>query len=120
MKKRSAWLGLGAAVIVLAASALGYGGYVFIRDINVWGFRKALPESAVVLKEDAWEDGFLPDYSYHLIARVSPPEFLAYVGRFNLKPLTRDGRVVYERVEGDETIEAWYENGCLHLHASQH
>ncbi len=120
MRKRNFWIALGLMASVLMASAAGYWGYTFIRDLNVWGFRKALPESAAVVKEEAWEDGFLPDYRYDLVARVSEPEFLAYTAKFNLKPVSKDGRVVYERVEGDESIEAWYENGCLHLHAFNH
>lgn len=50
---------------------------------------KALPWGARHVRESYWADGFLPDYSYCLKARISEDEFPGYVARLGLTPHTQ-------------------------------
>lgn len=53
-----------------------------------WGFRKALPYAASDIHESYWEDSLLPDYGYHLKAKVTEGQFRAYIAGFRLTPHT--------------------------------
>lgn len=80
--RRGLLIGIGLVIAAgLAAVAL-----LVLRAIpdGTWGFRRALPETATDVHEDAWEDGFLPDYHYCLKAKISAFEFEAYARRLEL------------------------------------
>jgi len=49
-----------------------------------------LPEDATGIEEFSWSDGFLPDYSYMLRARIPEPEFNAFVEKLGLTPHGED------------------------------
>jgi hypothetical protein len=53
-------------------------------EFNVSPLRKALPPIATEIREYEWSDGFLPDYSYHLKARIDAKAFRSYVQAFEL------------------------------------
>ncbi len=56
--------------------------------MNVWPLLRALPSSATDVHEWSREDGFLPDYTYLLRARITPEEFQSYVQARGLTPHT--------------------------------
>ena len=68
--------------------------------LTVWGWRiltvsplrRALPWSASEIQEWSWSDGFLPDYSYQLKARISHEHFQSYVESLKLSPHTLSRR----------------------------
>ncbi len=53
-------------------------------------WRRHLPATATDIHEWAWADGFLPDYSYFLKARIAEAEFQQFVARLGLTPHTSD------------------------------
>jgi hypothetical protein len=53
-------------------------------------WRRHLPASATGIKEWAWTDGFLPDFSYQLKARITDSEFVEFVASLGLTPHTPD------------------------------
>lgn len=55
-----------------------------------WGFRRALPSNAEDVHEWFWEDGFLPDYTYKLKAKMSDEQFHRYLERLKLTPHSPD------------------------------
>jgi hypothetical protein len=55
-------------------------------ELNVWPLRRALPWSATDIHEWSREDGFLPDYTYLLKAKITPEEFRSYVHARGLTP----------------------------------
>ena len=51
-------------------------------------WRRHLPASATDIQEWSWADGFLPDFSYQLKARVTDAEFHQFVASLGLTPHT--------------------------------
>ena len=51
-------------------------------------WKSHLPSSASDVQEWSWADGFLPDYSYQLKARVTEAEFQKFVSDLGLTPHT--------------------------------
>lgn len=97
-------------VIVLAILAVTSFGLAWVwHEMNVWPQRRALPESASDVHEWFWDDGFLPDYSYYLKARIGPDEFRPYVGKLGLAPYRQPPK--YE--DGDFRIN-WRSRGSFH------
>lgn len=115
-----------------------------------WPFNRALPWSARAVRESGWTDGFLPDFSYCLKARVPEAEvgpFLARVGLTEVHSATRvytdhptwlswAGPVggdttwwdpppvragrTYVSQHGDLWVLADYEAGWLYVSAAEH
>jgi|UniRef100_UPI00378382F2 hypothetical protein len=81
ISKKKLWCGLAVTIISLAA-------WFFWPASNEWSFHRALPRSAQGVQEWYWADGFLPDYSYHLKARITQQEFDNYVKKLGLTPHT--------------------------------
>lgn len=75
-------------IVVGLAAGLAAASVVVLRSLfdGTRGFRRALPETATDVHEDAWEDGFLPDYHYCLKAKISAVELEAYARRLELAP----------------------------------
>ncbi len=116
--------------------------------LNTWGFRSKLPWSASEIYEWSREDGFLPDYSYFLKAKITQEEYLKYIEELNLKKHTEtskypDGTLglnwsamsgvdrniwnpsislseTYVWQNGHEWVLAKHENGYLYLKALNH
>jgi hypothetical protein len=117
---------LGASSLVVLYLA----GILATYELFTWPYRKALPLSASEVNEYVWTDGFLPDFSYYLRARITEEQFLNYVARFKL---AIDGKrelfagphevpwwspssgahEVYELENGDWSMEAIYDNGIM-------
>ena len=91
--------------VAVCAIAIGLGGWWAYRDFQRRRFvamfreimsapvkppswRRHLPASATEIQEWAWADGFLPDFTYLLKARVSDSEFLEFVASLGLAPHT--------------------------------
>jgi hypothetical protein len=53
-----------------------------------WRFRRELPWRAQDVKEWHQSDGFLPDYSYQLKAKITEEQFHRYIAKFELTPHT--------------------------------
>ena len=53
-------------------------------------WRGRLPASATDIHEWVWADGFLPDYSYLLKARITETEFQQFIAQLGLTPHTPD------------------------------
>lgn len=53
-------------------------------------WRHDLPATATDVHEWAWADGFLPDYSYILKAKVSEPDFNVFIRKLKLTPHSPD------------------------------
>ena len=70
---------------LLLLLAVGVGWFISARP-DQWAFRRALPWSASDVHEWIWSETLLPDYSYHLKARVTEEEFGRYTARFGLTP----------------------------------
>jgi hypothetical protein len=68
-------------LIIVAFAVLHYKAY----DYNTWGFRKALPFWTWDVHEWSLTDGFLPDYSYCLKAKMTRSEFIEYIAQYDLK-----------------------------------
>jgi hypothetical protein len=127
-------------LLIVALSVIHFKAY----DNDTWGFRKQLPWSASDIHEWYWEEGFLPDYSYCLKAKMSEEAFLDYVQEFGLKKKEMPLENEYVRWSGPRTEESWwdvstnlddtymfidaqgdswtlakYENGYLYLHSSE-
>src|SRR5688572_18330631 len=76
LRKKHGWLAASALIIMLVVW--------FFWPSSQWSFRRALPRTAQDVHEWYWEDRFLPDYSYHLKAKITPDEFQRYVQRLGL------------------------------------
>jgi hypothetical protein len=79
-----------------------------------WGFRRALPSNAEDVHEWFREDGFLPDYSYKLKAKISEEQFHQYVERFELTqhyPLRQysDDIEPWLRWKADRAAPEWWD-----------
>lgn len=132
-------------MLIMAFAILQFKAY----DYFTMGFRKALPFSTWDIQESYWSDGFLPDYSYCLKAKMTREEFEAYISRFGLtlNPTIPDlGRdempspswggpwggaswwdvtstmdsTYYEWPKLDNWTLAKYEHGYLYLHSSEY
>jgi hypothetical protein len=62
------------------------------RRPDQWSFRHELPWGAQDVHEWHWSDGLLPDYAYHLKAKITEPEFKRYIAKFGLTPHTATRR----------------------------
>ena len=69
--------------IVAILLAVGAVYFLWMRP-DQWRFRRELPWSAQGIQEWHWSDGFLPDYSYHLKARITEEQFHTYIAKFGL------------------------------------
>lgn len=111
-------------------------------SLFVWPFHRALPWGATQVREETWTEGFLPDYTYTLKARISEDEFRSYVEALELTPYVAEGGVeggasdvggpewwdpppcaegttyVYSR--GTEQLVARYGDGWLYVSGSLH
>ena len=65
-------------ILYLGCVGLGFRG-------TLWGFRTALPWSASDIHDYGWSAGIPADHTYYLRARVTRPEFDAYVAKLELK-----------------------------------
>src|SRR5882672_5623949 len=70
--------------------ALAFFGAVFSADSSGRSWRQNLPTNATDVLEWSWSDGFLPDYSYVMKARVSQADFDGFRLALNLTPHTAD------------------------------
>ena len=78
---------LGAAALVLFGVLyfLIFGFPSFSSDSSL-SWKSELPSTATEIQESVWADGFLPDYSYILRARISGQEFADFCLRLKLTP----------------------------------
>ena len=79
-----------------------------------WKFRNKLPRTAQDVHEWFWSPGFIPDYNYHLKAKVSAPQFKHYVSRFSLTPHSpartySESADLWLRWEDDDCGEKWWD-----------
>ncbi len=79
-RMRRRFVALVLAVVVVAVAWASWG------RMTQWGFRRALPSNAEDVHEWIREDGFLPDYSYKLKAKISDEDFHRYIDRLKLTP----------------------------------
>lgn len=104
---------------------------------TVTPLRAALPWGAAKIREWTWNEGFLPDFTTFLSARVSQVQFEEYVKRLKLESAGvedvswwRDDRAMWWRVpkaqapvyrltDGDYTVEATYVDGTIWVKASE-
>jgi hypothetical protein len=138
--KRYKWIVAAGIVAVLGC----WEGTSWWRSSNEWPFHRMLPNGAQDVHEWFWHDTLLPDYNYLLKARISLPEFEAYVAHFRLTPHTpsrtyRDSETWFTwradadwwdpseskdtsfvRQEGDGWTYAKYEHGHLYLKSLNH
>lgn len=61
-------------------------GWFFWTRPDQWSFRRELPWTAEDVHERYWSDGFLPDDSYRLKARITDEQFRRYIAKFELTP----------------------------------
>ena len=108
----------------------------------------ALPSSATDVHEWAHDDGFLPDYTHLLKARITADEFRAYVEKAGMAPHTPTRKYeddehwlnwrftggchedwwdpsdslegTFARNHGDEWGYAKYENGYIYVKSLEH
>ena len=139
-KSRHRW-----ALVLTSLFVLGILWFSWARP-DEWGFRRELPGSVEDIHEDYETDSLLPDYSYQLKARITEPEFQAYIAKFKLTPHTPTrqydespgpmldwwqrtntwwGAVpslsnTYVRQRGTEWTFATYEHGYLYLKSMEH
>lgn len=92
------------AVLLIVASVGGWFGYRYYRhrqaldfltaifgaDSRVRSWREHLSTNATDVLEWSWSDGFLPDYSYVMKARVSQADFESFCTALELTPHTAD------------------------------
>jgi len=71
-----------------------------------WDFRKELPLLASDVHEHFYADGFLPDYSYFLKAKMSEQQFQRYIAKFKLTLHTPDRKY---------SEDLWLDWGGSHL-----
>jgi hypothetical protein len=98
MKKRTKiviWIGASLAGLAVFAyiSLLVIGSLIFgsldpfsDEGSSSISWRSSLPETATDIEEQAWSDGFLPDYDYYLRARITESEFEKFVKDLELTP----------------------------------
>jgi hypothetical protein len=75
------WLGFQCYRYVQAVAFLGA---AFGADSGSRSWRGYLPTNATEISEWSWSDGFLPDYSYVLKARVTPANFDSFCSELGL------------------------------------
>ncbi len=76
---------------------------------------RALPFSATDITIEKHINGFLPDYSFHISAKITPEEYKRFVRRIGLSkhPYDSDGWM-YSETEKDWYRNADYKDGYLH------
>jgi hypothetical protein len=89
-------------------AALAWGAWDW-RELNVRPLRRALPSSAADVHEWGYADGFLPDFTYLLKARINPDEFQSYVKKARMTPHTAD-----RKYDDDDTWLNWRFRGSCH------
>ncbi len=77
-RPRTRLVAIGLAVVVASLT--------WILWADQWKFRRELPRGAEDVHEWIREDGFLPDYSYMLKAKLTEKQFREYVERLELTP----------------------------------
>lgn len=120
-----------------ALLALYVAGILAAYHMFTWPYRKALPWSASEVKEYIWTEGFLPDFSYYLRARITEKQFLDYVARFELESAGKreqfaepdeapwwrpspGAHEVYRLEDGDWSMEALYDDGIMWVMAGEY
>jgi hypothetical protein len=98
LKKRRTWIVVAFVTVATVAGFFAYRAYrihqaeqfiaaLFAADSKP-SWRQNLPATATDVHEWSWADGFLPDYSYLLKARVTETEFTQFVALLGLTPHT--------------------------------
>jgi len=97
------WLSAG---VVLAIFLLGVTASYYLVTSPL---RTGLPMSASDIREQCWSDGFLPDYAYHLRAKIPQSEFTQYAQRMGLRPYSRadDPHKFSWRNHGESEMRWW-------------
>lgn len=95
----------------IAAGLLVWGVY----EMKTWPARRRLPLDAVVVEEWAMEDGFLPDYSYRLRARMRERDFEGWARSLDLVPA---GPRTFEGVDEHHERRASFADGVATYEAS--
>jgi len=77
--------------------------------------RQALPFGATSIKENIYVNGFLPDFSYKLEAKVTPNGFHRFVRRMRFPAPSRqsDTLYVFEEPDKEYRMSAEYRDGIL-------
>jgi len=79
--------GLGAAALILFGGLyLLIFGFPSSSSDSSLSWKSELPSTATEIQESGWVEGFLPDYSYILRARISDTEFADFCSRLKLTP----------------------------------
>jgi hypothetical protein len=79
---RSAGVICGISLLVAAGLAVVL--VIAERALTMYPARRELPSSAVILREETYEDTFLGDFTHELEARMSPEEFRAWMRRLDM------------------------------------
>jgi hypothetical protein len=82
---------------------------------------QALPIMAST-KEEIYDSGFLPDFSYKLEAAVQPDDFDRFVRRMRFPAGSRQSATLYvvEEPEKEYRMSAEYRNGTLYFEESKY
>ena len=115
----------------LIIAATWVAGVLLSYELVAWRYRKALPWTASEIREYAWRDGFLPDFTYFLRAGITETQFDEYVARFKLTTseemgLSYDDRAswfrpppgehkVYGLTDGRWSMSAIYDAGHIYV-----
>ena len=113
-------------------------GVVSNYEFVTWPYRKALPWTASDVQDYAWTEGFLPDYSYWMRARLSRDQFRVYITKYGLNQAesggdswlcddrapawfrpSAGGKVIYTAMKGDWSMSALYDRGYIYVTARE-
>ena len=77
--------------------------------------RQALPFGATSIREDIYVNGFLPDFSYKLEAKVKPDGFDRFVRRMRFPARSRQSATLYvvEEPDREYRMSAEFRDGTL-------
>ncbi len=94
MTKRTkivSWIlgGLLLAIVAIIIAVYSLISSIFLMDSKP-SWTSLLPPTATEVQESSWADGFLPDCSYQLKARITEAEFQKFVTDLRLTPHTPD------------------------------
>ncbi len=98
-----------AMTLYLVATAIISAGFY----MRISPLRRALPWNASEVREWKWQEGALPDYMYHMSAKLAPHDFDAYVEKIGLRPHNDQPDIHGYEFEwyGDEKVDWWCRNG---------
>lgn len=97
------------AVLPVLLCAVWLAGIPWTYSLTTWSYRKALPWSATDISEHAWTEGFLPDYSYWMRAKISETQFEAYVAKYALQQ-SKDDSYSWQ---SDEHKPSWFKSQSI-------